>query len=82
MVTPIRIGDLTIHLSQLCYARDGHDGDLHLFMACGLLTLRGAQAQVMRAYLDRHAEPLPVEPALPRFAKPQAKARVAMHKGA
>lgn len=81
MVTPIRIGDLTIHLSNLCYAREQGDR-LHLFMACGLLTLEGAQAQIMRAYLRKHSEELPTEPELPRWTAPRSQGQAIRRKGA
>lgn len=81
MVTPIRIGDLTIHLSQLCYAREQGDR-LHLFMSCGLLTLEGVQAQTIRAYLRKHSEELPTEPELPRWKSPRAQGQPIIRKGA
>jgi hypothetical protein len=55
MVTPIRIGTLIIHLSNLCYARELPNGRIILFMHCGSLQVDGADAQALKDYLHRHS---------------------------
>lgn len=71
MVTPIRIGNLVLHLSQLCYARE-HGGQLILFMSCGQLVLEGAEASIVRRYLHKHSEVIG-EPELPRWQQRRPK---------
>lgn len=68
----LRIGGLAINPSQICYVREQGDR-LHLFMACGLLTLEKGEAAVIREHLAANSEILrplaqPLEPELPRWA--------------
>ena len=80
MITPIRIGGLVIHFSNLCYSRDLADGNLMLFMSCGQLQLTGKEAEVVRRYLHKHSAPLDesygkrAEPSLPN-TQPSAEAK-------
>lgn len=55
MVTPIRIGGLTLNLSNLCYAVEATDGSLLLQFAGHDLTLTGEQARAVRRYLHGHS---------------------------
>ena len=55
MITPIRIGGLIIHFSNLCYSRELYGGKLVLMMTCGALHLEGDEAATVRAYLHKHS---------------------------
>lgn len=65
MDKPICIGDLVINLSNLCYSRDGNSGELHLFMNCGLLTLRGEQARLVKNEIASASRKVGRSPQLP-----------------